>query len=191
MTKDYKARLQKSINEYSLKNARYKEPKDKNKSSGGGRRSKNKSPESDWCRDYLDPWLKDNNFKMDRVEAKATYNKAAGRYMNSPTVSGMSDRVGNDQYGRACFIEAKAPKRAMQLRMDQYDFLLSKIESNCFAVCVNDIDRLSDIYNQWCEYTINQLDMAAGRRYLKELLQAINIKDKKKYGLDDTSPLFD
>jgi hypothetical protein len=148
------------------------------------KRKKNKSPEADFLLKELDPWLKKNGFLMDRVEAKATYNVNAGTYLNSPTTPGMSDRVGNDRFGRACFIEAKAPG-SKRLRMDQREFLEKKIRSKCFAVCVQSVAEIEEYYNHFMS-----LSLPKAESYLLMLLNQIPVK-KQKGEPNDDSPLFD
>lgn len=167
---DYKKRVQDAIIAFEKKNPM--RPKK--------RKTKNSSPESDYLRDYIDPWLKANGFSMDRVEAKATYNPQAKAYLNSPTTPGMSDRVGCDRYGRACFIEAKAPNRTMYLRPDQKQFLVEKLNYNAFVCCVNDVCELERIYDQFLT-----LGLSKGIGFLRRELDKVKVRSPKIKAIDD------
>lgn len=168
---DYKDRIKNAIHTFEKKN----NPNLKKK-----RKSRNTSPESDYLRDYIDPWLKKNGFSMDRIESKATYNPDAKKYLNSPTTYGMSDRVGCDRYGRACYIEAKAPNRTMYLRLDQKEFLLNKLNYNAFCCVVNDVDELQRIYDHFLT-----LSLSKGISFLTKELDKVKIRNPKITVVDD------
>lgn len=138
-------------------------------------RKKNKKPEKVVEKDCLD-WLDKHGFSINVVESKAVYSKAAGNYIRGQTVAGFPDLVGNDKDGHAVFIELKAPGKRSTIRPAQVDFLLNKIKTNCFAVCVDSVAYLSTAYALWSE-----LEGENAKEYLHSLLPK-----KRK----DDSPLF-
>lgn len=107
-----------------------------------------KSPEKDLEALVLD-WLRLNKFDVNVVEAKAVFNPKIKRYISGMTTPGFPDVVGNDCDGNAVFVELKAPGRRSTIRDDQYRFLMRKIESNCFAVCIDSLGMLQQLYNGW------------------------------------------
>lgn len=109
---------------------------------------KNEKPEEITVRECID-WLRDHGFSIHRVEAKAVYSKAAGRYLHSQTTPGMPDLVGNDKNGRACFIECKAKGKRSTVRHAQTEFLTEKIKTNCFVVVADTSEFLSNAYDLW------------------------------------------
>lgn len=160
-----KKRLQESIATFCRKN-------DPNRP-----KKKNNSPEKEFVKKLI-THLKQKGFHVSVVEAKATYNEKAGRYMSSPaSSSGFCDIVGNDPSGRAVFIEAKAEGKRATIRANQYEFLLSKIESNCFAVCVDSLTFFDTLYSGFCSLQTLQ----ERKQYLKNYLPKPR---SKKYDLD-------
>lgn len=138
---DYKKRVANAINRYSDKQAKKLEPKVARK---------NRKPEQESVFECLS-WLKRNGFDCDIIESKATFSVKAGRYLRSQAVAGMSDLVGNDKDGRACFIEIKAKGRRSTLKEHQFEFLARKIKSNCFATVATGEDELEEIYSRFLE----------------------------------------
>jgi hypothetical protein len=112
------------------------------------RKTRNKSPERDLSK-LIMSWLKVNEFDCTIVESKAVYNQKAKRYLKSQAVPGFPDIVGNDSRGTAVYIELKAPGRLSTIKDRQREFLLRKIKSNCFAVCVDGVGRLEKTYEHW------------------------------------------
>lgn len=121
-------------------------------------------------------WLRLNGFICNVVESRAVYNPKANRYINGQTHSGFSDIVGSDKNGISVYIELKAPGRLRDLKPHQYDFLLARLESNCFAVCVDSVEMLSEIYGKWCDL---KEDYASKRAYLKQVLRKPILKGDK------------
>lgn len=106
-------------------------------------------------------WLNARGFSVNVIEAKATYSRAAGRYLSGQTDAGVSDIVGNDRYGCGVFIELKAPGKRATLRPAQSQFLKEKIRTNCFAVCVDSVDLLERLYRNW-----SSVDGVDSQKYL-------------------------
>lgn len=83
------------------------------------------------------------------IDSSAKYSKTLERYREGVTESGFSDLCGNDQEGRAVFVELKAPGKLRAIRAEQIRFLERKARSGCFAVCVDSGQLLFDLYVQW------------------------------------------
>ena len=113
--------------------------------------AKNNKPEEIFKREIIS-YLIRNGFDVDVVESKAVYSQRLKRYLHSQATPGMSDLVGNDMNGHACFIELKAPKKLKTLRENQKLFLKKKVESNAFACVVDSLERFVMIYNDWRDY---------------------------------------
>lgn len=111
-------------------------------------------------------WLKSNGFSCNVVEAKAVFNQAAGRYISSQAIPGMSDIIGNDQNGVGVYIELKAKGRLSTVSYKQINFLKEKISTNCFAVCVDSADMLDKMYRHWLK-----LKKEERFKYLMETLE--------------------
>ena len=126
---------------------------------------KNKSPERDFVKGEVLPWLKMNGFDVNVVEAKAVYNVKAGRYMTGQTDAGLSDIVGNDRDGMAVFLEIKAPGKRGVIRnkkhWHQREFLLRKIETNCFAGCFDSIEDLDRVYQAYKDKDFHKVSRMA------------------------------
>lgn len=112
---------------------------------------RNSKPEEVFKREMLS-YLARNGFDIDVVESKAVFSQRLRRYLHSQATPGMSDLVGNDMNGHACFIELKAPKKLKTLRENQKLFLKKKVESNAFACVVDSLERFVMIYNDWRDY---------------------------------------
>lgn len=94
-------------------------------------------------------WLRDQGFSVDSVESKAVYSKAAGRYLNSQTTVGMPDIIGTTPEGLGAFIELKIKGRRGTLRDAQRVFLTEKINRFAFAVCIDSIECLSQVWTEF------------------------------------------
>jgi hypothetical protein len=133
------------------------------------RKSKNASPENDFKAEIVN-WLESQNFLINVVESKAVYSVSAGRYLRGQTEAGFSDLVGVTPYrGVACFIELKAPGKRTTLREAQRAFLISKINHQAFAVCVDSIDSFRTVYVAWLDLIQKERIMEAKNLLLKHL----------------------
>jgi hypothetical protein len=128
-------------------------------------------------------WLHQNGFSCNVVESKAVYSQKAGRYISGQTVAGMSDIVGVDPVGRACFIELKAKGKRNNLAMSQYVFLQAKIEKHAFGVVVDSADLLEKYYKSFCSF-IKDADHNGARNYLREILPTNSIIEMMDRDLD-------
>jgi len=92
------------------------------------------------------PWLKLNGFSCNVVESKAVYNPMLNRYVRGQTDAGFPDIAGCTPYGYGAFIELKAKGTRRTLKEHQRAFLIEKIECGAFAVCVDGVECLREIY---------------------------------------------
>lgn len=112
------------------------------------KRPKNKQPEKEVVKALLH-WLKLKNFYCVKVEAQAVYSEKIGIYHHGQTDPGHPDIAGCTPNGLACYVEAKAPGRLKTLIPAQYDFLIQIIERGGFAVCVDSVEMLSDLWDKF------------------------------------------
>jgi hypothetical protein len=134
---DHKDRIKKAVEAFTEKHR----PK-------AGPSRHNASPEKDLEKIILE-WMRKNGFHVNVVESKATFSHTQQRFISNSVKSGFADIVGNHNSGIAVFVELKAPGRRSTLRENQREFLLSKIETGCFAVCVDSVEMLCA---QWDEF---------------------------------------
>lgn len=146
------------------------------------RKKRNGSPEKEVEKEVT-AWLKKNNFSFNVMEAKSTFSAKAGRYISQSVTPGVSDIVGNDPNGAACFIELKAPGKLKSLRPNQYLFLKDKILKNCFAVVVDSAMLLEQLYHQWLNAEVGEGRIGILNQHLLKLKPSIL--------LDDDSDLFE
>lgn len=114
-------------------------------------------------------WLNLNGFSCDVIESKAVFSQKAKRYLRGQTTKGMTDIVGCDPIGRAAFIELKARGKRNNISLEQYCFLMKKIDCYAFGVVVDSSHLLQLYYENFCVF------MKAGnhqdaRNYLREVL---------------------
>lgn len=94
-------------------------------------------------------WCRSRNWKVHVVDSKAVYSIAAGRFLNSQAPVGFPDIVGMTNEGIFVGIELKAKGRRATLKPHQRMFLLDCIKHNGFAVCVDSVELLSELYHSW------------------------------------------
>ncbi len=111
-------------------------------------RRKNEKPEFEVKKAVMG-WLRANGFSCHVIESKAVFSVAAGRYMGGQTDAGVSDIFGVAPGGLAVFIELKAPGKRATLRPGQRAFLTDKIRFGSFAVCVDSVDCLREIWEKF------------------------------------------
>lgn len=111
---------------------------------------KNQQPERQVVQECL-IWLKTHQFDVTVVEAKAVFSRARNAYFNSHAEPGFPDIVGNDQNGIACYIEVKRQGMRRNLSDRQKAFLRRKVDTGCFAVCVDSVVLLERLYKFWSE----------------------------------------
>lgn len=109
-------------------------------------------------------WLKDTGFSMNRVEARAVFDPHAGRYLRGQTDAGFADAVGVCPCGTAAMVEFKAPGKRSSLKPHQRAWLVSKINHGAFAVCVDSVRCLADV---WTGFKMEKLKGAnLAKQYL-------------------------
>ena len=113
-----------------------------------GPKRKNEKPEKEVEKDVLD-WSKKNNCFLHVVESKAVYSVSAGRYLAGQAEDGYPDLSGNNTDGHSMWVELKAKGKRSNLSVNQYEYLCSKIDQNCFAVVVDSSDILNEFYYSW------------------------------------------
>lgn len=133
---DLKSRIRLSVEKYSKKEDPAKPTR------------KNQSPERDLQKEVI-KWMNSSGFDVDNIESKAHYSLSAGSYVSQHQKPGIPDIVGNDFLGHAVYIELKAPGRRASLRENQRDFLVRKINTNCFAIVADSISHIKNVYNLW------------------------------------------
>jgi len=90
-------------------------------------------------------------WSLDVVDAKNVWDYKTESYSRHVVASGFSDLCGCNDFGHAIYIEVKAPKKRSTLRDHQREFLLTKINKNCFAVCSDGVEHLNKVYLTWLE----------------------------------------
>ena len=149
MSQNYKDRIRAAV-EKSAK----KDLKEIDKLQGTGKkRKKNGKPEKMVERDCL-AWMRKMDWEVQIYESKAIYNAAAGRYQANPGVkTGNADCQGIMPSGVSVAVEFKAPGKLSTFLKDtnipQRDFIIKRIHMNGFAVVVDSVEMLMDIYRQW------------------------------------------
>lgn len=128
------------------------------------KRRKNKKPEQEMV-DSILKWCRKQGMNLDVIEASGGMNK-----FGSITVkSGYSDISGNDKHGFAVYIEAKASGKRSTLKGHQYEFLKGKIESNAFAMVIDNVEHLASYYFTWLMHKENGQSERA-KKYLLDNL---------------------
>ena len=132
-----------------------------------GRTRKNNSPEKDVETECL-LWLRSSGFSMTVIESKSVYSAKANRYLTGMVASGFPDLIGCDKHGFLVAIELKAKGELSTLRFKQRIFLMDKINSNCFAVCVDRVTSLQVYYVEWIK--LRRENEKLSREYLLSIL---------------------
>ena len=138
-------------------------------------RRKNQSPEKDTEKEVM-TWLRNSGFDCNVIESKAVFSQAAGRYLSGQTDPGVSDVLGNDKNGRACYIELKARGKKSTASYGQLEFLERKIKMGCFGVVVDSAKMLETNYKTYLFKMSNEGKYEA-REYLLTQLPNKKMKD--------------
>lgn len=146
----------------------------------------NKKPEKELVKKLLN-WCEANGLHVHEIEAKAVYNERAGHYISGQVVAGYPDISGNNGFGVAVYIEAKAKGRRSTLKPHQREFLEKKIKQNCFAVCVDEVEKLKFFYTTWAEL-YRQDKHKEAQEFLLNMLPKKPKKRAKNDGLVDDLP---
>lgn len=143
---------------------------------------KNAAPEKEVEKECLE-WMRQQNWSVQVIESKATYNPRAGRWIGQNVKPGTLDCSGNTNDGLSAWVEFKAPGRIYTLREAQRLFIIDKILSNAFACVVDSAKMLEKLYKDYQEMR-EKYGISKARDFLLEMLP------QKKTRLDDHS-LFD
>lgn len=108
---------------------------------------KNKKPEKQVAENCMRA-MREAGFCMDIIEV-STYDPHLKRATSQRNRSGMSDSIGCDQNGFACYVEFKAPGRRSTLSELQRHFLLEKISFGAFAYVADCHKKLLGVYANW------------------------------------------
>ena len=139
MSYDYKKSVQAAVEKFNEKNdPNYSKPT-----------RKNQKPEEEFIHNELVPFLKSINIDHNVIEAKSTFSEKSQRYTMQSVAPGYPDISGNFPNGLALFIEVKAPGCRTRLRDDQREFLIRKINSNCFACVTDSIEHLTNLIEKF------------------------------------------
>lgn len=132
---------------------------------------KNKSPEKLIVKEILVA-CRLLKFSVEAIEAKAVYNPKIGRYISGQVKAGYSDISGCTNLGHSVYIEVKARGKLSTLKPHQKNFLINKINSYAFAVCVDDAEEFKKIFSMWQKlFYSRKFDEA--RDYLTGLLPKV------------------
>ena len=95
-------------------------------------------------------WCFRHRWSVEIYDSKATYSERAQTYKkNRGLSSGTPDVIGNDDQGRAVYIELKASGGYCSL--EQVQFLRRKIDSGAFACVVRSSLELEETYSEWIQ----------------------------------------
>jgi hypothetical protein len=136
MSDDVKKRVEKAMMKFAEKQLPKK------------RRSKNENKEGPVVLEIKNA-LFAIGFSLDVVEAKATWNERAGRYMSSQAVPGFPDLCGTGPDGESVWIEVKARGKRHTIRPTQFNFLLEKIKQGAFGVCADSSAYVIECFRKW------------------------------------------
>ncbi len=94
-------------------------------------------------------------FEGQVYSAKAVYNPRAGRYISQTMAPGTCDWQGATPEGTFAAVEFKAPGALKKFNIPknhrQKDYIIKKIEHNCFACVVDSAELLRQIYDGYCQ----------------------------------------
>lgn len=143
MSEDYKARVQRAMENHHKKLLKDSAPK-----------RKNQKPERN-VQDACLAWMRGLNWDVQIYEAKATFDPRSNVWRNQAMPSGTCDCMGIDDMAHAVFIEFKAPGRRSSFNSPknykQKRFITEKIQRGAFAVVVDSVEVLQRIYFGWLE----------------------------------------
>ena len=139
---------------------------------------KREHPEKELEKEVM-TWAKEYGFDLTVVDSSGygTWdNKKVGEL-------GVTDLIGNYK-ALSVWIELKAKGKLSTIRYDQYKFLERKAQAGCFAVCVDSVDLLKEIWSQWL------YKKTVGQGPIEYLLDVLPKGAKVKAGDHYDRPLF-
>lgn len=167
---DYKKRVKLAVDNWSIKQLKKDSPSLLPK-------KKNKTPEADFLKKLKKHIEENHGWSLDVIDSKGQFSEDAQRYVYGKTRSGYSDMSGNMLNGLASYLEVKAPGKRSTLREDQMNFLIEKINSNCFAIVTDSIEHF--------EMILEKFKKAENRKAI-----LLNDLPKGKANQVDDGPLF-
>lgn len=96
--------------------------------------------------------LKTKGFDVDIVESKSVMfkdHRGIKHFKSAGVKKGFADLIASDPEGIYCAIELKAPGKLKTVREEQVNFLVRKIQHNCFAMVTDSIDMFFEVYYKW------------------------------------------
>lgn len=140
-------------------------------------RNKRLKPEKIVEREILH-WAHLNGCWFEVYDSKATFSKAAQRYKKSKSAAkGTPDLIGSNDLGIGLYVELKAPGKEDECYLEQKNFLIKVINSNCFGAVVSSYQQMDQMYSTW-----KSLQASQGRKEATLfLLKHLPIKIKKRY----------
>lgn len=136
-------------------------------------------------------WMKSQNWTGQVYESKAKL--INGRWQSSGLKFGHSDWMGNTPDGITACVEFKAPGARSSFNKEknhrQRQFIIERINSNCFACVVDSADCLSATYFVWQKLREHD-GMERAKQYLLDALPKINTGRARKVK-GDISDLFE
>lgn len=158
---DKKDGIRKAIESYSRKELKKFAPKKP-------RLKKNKHTERDTVQNPCMAWMRSEGWKVDVFSASATYDPKRGIYRQQAMRAGVADCMGNTPDGTSAIIEFKSGGKLKTFLRDgnqrQVEFIIEKIDSNCFACVVDSLEMLKRIWIEYCLAKSQSLETA--RAYL-------------------------
>lgn len=145
-------------------------------------RKKNDCPEARVAKACLEA-LKVIGFSVQIYDSKATYDDKRDVWICKSMSAGQPDIMGVTCDGIGAFIEVKAPGRLSSFwratNEAQQNFILDRIEMNCFSIVTDSVERMLRIYSLWK----NAIDK---KQFLRD-----SLPKKPKRMLREDAPLFD
>lgn len=140
-------------------------------------RNKRLKPEKIVEREILH-WAHLNGCWFEVYDSKATFSKAAQRYKKSKSAAkGTPDLIGSNDLGIGLYVELKAPGKEDECYLEQKNFLIKVINSNCFGAVVSGYHQMDELYSTWNAIK-NQIGLEDARKFL---LGKLPVNIKKRY----------
>ena len=115
-------------------------------------------------------WGRVNKVDLTVVDSRAVFSPKTGRFTGRTTSEVVTDLIGNYK-DLSVWIELKAPGRKSGLTKKQADFLIRKINQGCFAVCIDSVGELHDVFEKFIKTRNKKLLFATlPKKYVSEFL---------------------
>ena len=171
MSNQYKRRVSNAIDSFYRR-----EQKKENRT-----KRKNDSPEARAAKEVLSA-LRTMGFSVQIYESKAVFDDKRGVWACKSMQPGQPDIMGVSSEGVGVFVEMKAPGKLStfwrETNTAQQDFILDRINMNCFSIVTDSVSHMMKLYSGWK----NAVDK---RQFLMDSLP------KRPKRLRDDKPLFE